>query len=695
MRRYHFKWLLHHVCLLFVLYTSANALKSLPDAACLSHVKQGDVNLGGIFSFHFSWGSPCGGQLNDFAVQLAEMMIFEIERINARDDILPNVTLGYVIRDDCGSEDIALWSALSYINQDTVYPDVNSRQLSCPHDFSKDDPTDIPVVGLIGTPFSFTSLVVARVGSLYNMPMISYWATTDELSDKSRFPFFLRTVPPDEFQAGAMIDLLIRFNWKYVILLYSVNSYGVHGARQLRMMAEENGICIAQTIAVQPYAPESDLVEIARKFEQTPKAKTVLVFSNSDQVNAVLQTMKTINMRLSLTWIGSDTWGYDLQENGLGYLVTGSLFIRLDQNVVPVFKEHFDELDLDNDEINPWLKQYWIDWRDSRKCTEWKNCPLPIEPYGAALFNAIDAYAYSLHEILFDTCNGSTNCIDWSSIDGQSVLDKLYQGYFQGIDGKFQFDTNGNVAGKYNLVNLQIADSGLAYAPIGYWDPNSEERLHIDVDNIMFADGSRDVPSSLCIEDCQAGFIIIPLEEKCCYGCKKCPSNAIVVNHTECVACPITAWPDKELVQCVTISPDTLRWSDPIISAILISTFIGIALAILTIIGMIAYKDHPLIKATSRELSAVNLSGVSLAIIAVFPLLVRPTTATCPLVEAVISLCFTLVYAPTLLKVNRIYRIFTAGKKSVKRPRYLGFKAQLTLSGMAVGCQVMEFCCFI
>ena len=101
-----------------------------------------------------------------------------------------------------------------------------------------------------------------QIGGLSRVPVVSYTATSDELSNAERFPYFLRTVPPDKFQVGAIVDILLHFNWKYVALFYSIDTYGIHGARQIQTLSEENDICIATSIPVASSLTASEIKDI-------------------------------------------------------------------------------------------------------------------------------------------------------------------------------------------------------------------------------------------------------------------------------------------------------------------------------------------------------------------------------------------------------------------------------------------------
>lgn len=58
------------------------------------------------------------------------------------------------------------------------------------------------------------------------IPQISYASTSTELSDKSRFEYFSRVVPPDNFQAKALVEMVRQLGWKYVSTVAVEGDYG-------------------------------------------------------------------------------------------------------------------------------------------------------------------------------------------------------------------------------------------------------------------------------------------------------------------------------------------------------------------------------------------------------------------------------------------------------------------------------------
>ncbi|XP_074036399.1 guanylate cyclase 32E isoform X2 [Leptinotarsa decemlineata] len=60
----------------------------------------------------------------------------------------------------------------------------------------------------------------AFMAAAFNVPMISYFCTHSATSDKSKFPTFARTRPPDTQISKSVASVLTTFNWTHVVLLY-------------------------------------------------------------------------------------------------------------------------------------------------------------------------------------------------------------------------------------------------------------------------------------------------------------------------------------------------------------------------------------------------------------------------------------------------------------------------------------------
>ncbi|KAG8524551.1 Metabotropic glutamate receptor 8 [Galemys pyrenaicus] len=71
------------------------------------------------------------------------------------------------------------------------------------------------------------------------IPQISYASTAPELSDNTRYDFFSRVVPPDSYQAQAMVDIVTELGWNYVSTLASEGNYGESGVEAFTQISRE------------------------------------------------------------------------------------------------------------------------------------------------------------------------------------------------------------------------------------------------------------------------------------------------------------------------------------------------------------------------------------------------------------------------------------------------------------------------
>ena len=103
--------------LLVSLQTSVVQTFTVPELNPEPYMDLQDINIGLMVSIRRpsftkycadNWGSPEQSQL-------AEMLPFVVKQTNARTDILPNITLGYVVLDGCQRDVTALGKALSLI----------------------------------------------------------------------------------------------------------------------------------------------------------------------------------------------------------------------------------------------------------------------------------------------------------------------------------------------------------------------------------------------------------------------------------------------------------------------------------------------------------------------------------------------------------------------------------------------------
>lgn len=129
------------------------------------------------------------------------------------------------------------------------------------------------------------------------------------------------------------------------------------------------------------------------------------------------------------------------------------------------------------------------------------------------------------------------------------------------------------------------------------------------------------------------------------------------------------------------------RYTDAIALVAMAFASIGIIATAIVMVVFVIYNDTPVVKASGRELSFVLLLGIFMCYAMTFILVSKPHEITCGAQKYCIGLSFSIVYSAILTKTNRIARIFRAGKKTSKRPRFISPRSQLFICGAFVAVQ--------
>lgn len=141
------------------------------------------------------------------------------------------------------------------------------------------------------------------------IPQISYASTSVELSDKSRFEFFSRVVPPDNAQARVMVDIVKLLNWTYVSTIAEEGDYGEKGIESFKHHAIKEGICIAEAAKIPRKARDKDFTKIIEQISAKSSAKGIVMFVDEDNLRKFLNTVRQMAREGEFMWLASDSWG--------------------------------------------------------------------------------------------------------------------------------------------------------------------------------------------------------------------------------------------------------------------------------------------------------------------------------------------------------------------------------------------------
>lgn len=141
---------------------------------------------------------------------------------------------------------------------------------------------------------------------------ISYASTAGILSDKSRFPGFLRTVPSDVHQTNAIVQLLSERKWTWVGFLTTDGDYGRAALDSFVPQATKAGICVAFTEILPDSLSNKDklrttISHAVHTIQTNPKVRVIVSFAKPEHMKSVFSLLMELGTDQRL-WIASDNW---------------------------------------------------------------------------------------------------------------------------------------------------------------------------------------------------------------------------------------------------------------------------------------------------------------------------------------------------------------------------------------------------
>nr|XP_029539846.1 metabotropic glutamate receptor 4-like isoform X1 [Oncorhynchus nerka] len=700
--------------LLLLLYCSLMTTQAAkpkgPGGTHLNSIRiDGDISLGGLFPVHArgNEGKACGELKKEKGIHRLEAMLFALDRINNDHSLLPNITLGARILDTCSRDTHALEQSLTFVQ---ALIEKDGTDVKCLGGGAPIITKPERVVGVIGASSSSVSIMVANILRLFKIPQVSYASTAPELSDNTRYDFFSRVVPPDTYQAQAMVDIVKAMRWNYVSTVASEGNYGESGVDAfIQKSREDGGVCISQSVKIPREPKQGEFDKVIRRLRENPNARVVIIFANEDDIRRLLQAAKKANQTGHFIWVGSDSWGSKIspvlhQEE----MAEGAVTILPKRQSIRGFDRYFISRTLENNRRNIWFAEFWENnfacklsrhalkkGSGLKKCTNQERIGKDsnYEQEGKVQFviDAVYSMAHALHNMHRELCLGKVGlCSRMDPINGTLLLKHIRMLNFAGIAGNpVLFNENGDAPGRYEIYQYQIRNRTAEYKIIGHWT----EQLYLNIRAMHWPGGGRQIPYSICSHPCQAG------ERKkivkgipCCWHCERCNGYQYQSDTYSCKMCRFDLRPNENHTACRPIPIVKLEWSSPwAIIPVLISVA-GIMATLFVVVTFIRYNDTPIVKASGRELSYVLLTGIFMCYATTFLMISAPDVGICSLRRIFLGLGMSISYAALLTKTNRIYRIFEQGSMSVSAPRFISPASQLVITLSLTLVQLLGVC---
>ncbi|KAK1889133.1 G-protein coupled receptor family C group 6 member A [Dissostichus eleginoides] len=545
--------------------------------------------------------------LTSFMRSLA--VIHEIEEINAA-GFLPGVHLGYMMCDTCSFASTAL--------QNVEYMLAVNRSLNVDCDYSDFRPR---VKIILGALYSEVSIAVARLLSVYMIPLLSSTSSAQDLSDKRRYPGFLRTIPSDKHQTEALGQVMHHFGWNWVGVVYGDDEYGSAAFQSFLKNAEENSVCLNYKEVLPDYLDNSQslprIKQIAERIRSST-ARVVLLILKEGLVEDLFKEM--IRTNTSRTWIASDAWSRSrsiAQMEGINKVgdILGFTFVTGKNES---FDKYLKNLTVTPGGYNHFIEEYKnLRFNCTPECFSDKApsyCPSPDELKMKAdnacnfkdpqeqnddhLVTALDTSDAFLHRLaVWATanalkkllkCNGSS-CLGEINFPPWKLLEELKKVQFEFENSSFFFNNNANTT----------------------------------------------IPQSRCSERCAPGSFKKILNASCCHNCTLC------------------GW-----TQCKQRKESFLRWSDPLPIILTAAAVFGILLLLVTFIIFLLNRNSPPMKRAEVRLSCVMMAGLSVSFASVIWFMGKPNVHLCRARQVMYALGFTLCVSCVLVKAFRTFLAF-------------------------------------
>ncbi|XP_069988823.1 metabotropic glutamate receptor isoform X1 [Penaeus vannamei] len=664
----------------------------------------GDLILGGLFPVHEKGDkTPCSSAVYDRGLQRLEAMLYAVDLINKDPVLLPNITLGVHILDTCSRDTYALNQSLEFIRVSLDALDTSGLECSD----GKEPRVKYrakPVRGVVGGSYSSVSLQVANLFRLFHIPQVSPASTARALSDKDRYEFFARTVPPDTFQAMAMMDVMQLFNWSYISTIYSEGSYGEFGIEVIHNLAGARNICIAVSEKIPHNADHRLYEDIVMSLLKKPTARAVVLFTRAEDARGVLAAAHRLNLTSHFHWIASDGWGKQSHlVEGLQDVAEGAITVELTSQPVRGFDEYMASLTPTNNIRNPWFKEYWetffgcklgppgsdLSCPRNRRIT--KEAGYQQDPKVQFVMDAVYAFAYALSDLQRSSCPAENHVCDaMNSYDGGAFYrEYLLNVSFKGVVGsQVKFDERGDGPARYTIYNFRKipGTTSYNYSVVGTW----YRELNLNLSEVSWSGNTYTIPTSVCSHPCQVGEIkIMQQGDTCCWICTPCKDWEMMVGEFTCKDCGPGRWPYEDKMGCYDLPHKYMAWTSIFALVPVAISCLGILLTLTVILIFCRHDDTPIVKASGRELSYMLLCGILICYLNTFLLLAMPGMVVCALQRFGVGFGFSMIYGALLTKTNRISRIFDSASRSARRPGFISPKSQVIITCSLVSVQVV------
>uniref|UniRef100_A0A8C4XAH2 Extracellular calcium-sensing receptor-like n=1 Tax=Erpetoichthys calabaricus TaxID=27687 RepID=A0A8C4XAH2_ERPCA len=669
--------------------------------------KKGDVILGGLFELTSNKKTPdlsfsskpeqwtCEG-IDLVVFQWVQIMIFAIEEINKNQTLLPNITLGYQIYDNCAILPVALRAAVSLLG---------GLEYVISDEECKGRP---PVLAIIGDPASTNSIAISRILKPFQVPQVSYSASCSCLSNKQEYPSFFRTMPSDAFQVKAIVHIVKHFGWSWIGCIASEDDYGQNAIKSFIEEAEKFG-CIAFKETIPKTNGVQEISQIIKIIKEST-AKVIVIFSADTDFMDLAQEIVRQNVT-GKQWIASEGWSTSTVLTVPENMITlgGTIGIAVRRGEISGLQYFLLQVQPDFASNNQIVNKFWETMFECKfqdnlygksqllllsgdQCTGHEDLKTTKTAYSDVsnlrvaynIYKAVYALAHALHSLSscengkgpfeYNTCASIENAQPWQLLHYLKEVNFVNQ-----LGERVAFDENGDALAIYDIINWQQRDDGtINIKAIGVFDESAPvgQELLLNKENIFWNFESGQIPKSVCSESCLPGFrkAIRKGQPICCFDCIPCADGEI--NSAECLKCSVDFWSNEGRNQCILKEIEFLSYEDAMGITLTTTALSGTCLSIGILMIFIQYRNTPVVKANNSELSFLLLVSLTLCFLCSLCFIGQPSHFTCVFMYAIFGISFVLCISCILVKTLVVIMAFKATLPGSNAMKWFGIAQQ-------------------
>ncbi|XP_077171543.1 vomeronasal type-2 receptor 26-like [Paroedura picta] len=632
------------------------------------YYQEGDLIIGGISSFvsttsdQMDFNEPPNDMAYDTPFvrtshyQYALALAFAVEEINKNLRLLPNVTLGFHIRD-------------IYMNERESYR-ATMQLLSTKNRFIPNYKCDFRsnLIAVIGGAEAKTSLYIATVLSLYNIPQLAY-ASTSQMQEIFSGLFMYQMVANEAQQYKGILQFILHFRWVWIGLIVADDERGERCQRVMLPLFSWNGICLAFTAKIrQALMITFDMMTNGwQSYEKVmeSRADVVVLFGDTSSISYVRWALRSFELELTtvkpkgkvyILTIQMDFTSFFYQRNWDNTVLHGTIGLTVHTQEPPGFQQFLQRKKPFEKKGDGFIREFWeqaflCQFSDARVqmgfdkvCTgKEKMESLPGDVFemsmtgtSYSIYNAVYAIAHALRD-LSSSPGGHKRMLKrkipnlFHQPSWQLHLFLKRVSFNNSAGETISFDSSGEATTGYDIVNWHIfRNRSFFKVKIGEVHPDApaDQMLTIHEESITW---------NSWFNNCSEG-----------------------------------QYPNDDQNGCLPKGLNFLSYSEPLgIVLAILSLSLSLSTSVVLAI-FIKHQNTPIVKANNRDLTYSLLVSLLLCFLSALLFIGQPDQVTCKLRQTAFGIIFAVALSSVLAKTITVVLVFMATKPGSKIRSWVG-----------------------